>query len=221
MPIVNITTKRIDVEGTPIIGTPITGTPIGLWRMVGAEFVDLVSGLAVPNSNISNLASPLGGVSVKLDGAVILRAPNSPAFHLSAPFTVQFWINRVSASGRATMLSIGHYTNGLLFRNDGLDDIYLNGVGINTPILFPNGAGWKHVALCCDLSSQYVYVNGALRYASAIKATSINPQGLGVLFGRSAHSMTEYTIGAMDEVLISTGLMYSSNFTPPTKRFDI
>ena len=157
--------------------------------------------------------------SLSVSGAGLFRVAHSSQLNLSGPFTVEAWIKPNATTtmqqviGRPT--STGEY---YLTANQEWPQLYVvNGSGqsdfvIGTPASIVAGQ-WQHLAGVFDGTQLRVYVNGVLR---ATKGTTVGAgSGTGelTLDGYPTGNWAMFS-GLIDEVRISSGALYTSNFTP-------
>lgn len=194
----------------------------GLWKFDGQSFND--------SSANANHAAPQGGASfstqtptpsdhsVNMNGAGVVRVPHSTSIDINGPITLETWFKLNNTSGGTQLISRQTGTGAyFLISNAGMPQLYLSNssgysdFAICAPIV--NAGEWHHMAGVFDGSQMRVYLNGAL---CAAKNTGIVPGGgTGELTLGGFKDGTSATLdGSMDEVRISAGALYTSNFTP-------
>ena len=142
---------------------------------------------------------------IKPNGAIVLFG--------SQPFTLCFWAkdgdgNGSFANANPFVLSKGAY---FLFRNEPPFDNW-----IFVPVSFSSYTyNWIHIAIVADGSRIKGYLNGVQQFSiphpnwpSENSLLEFGPVGFGV-----------YNSGTLDEVLLYSEALWTSNFTPPTAPF--
>ena len=151
----------------------------------------------------------------KFGQAINMLAGNGATFPLAAPLTtgtIQFWINKASApSGLQVILSgsttggyIGITSAGVITWSSGM---LTGGTNVCT-------GSWVHVALTYTGTTEKLYINGVLdtTVSSAYDGTLINPLNLGTNYNGGGSYLFN---GAIDDLAISSTMVYTANFTPP------
>lgn len=185
--------------------------------MSGTRFVDEVTGSSIENVQSFDGLVPSGN-SLYTTGSKVLQSPSHANFILPETFTISFNFKMYAKGSRATLLSLGHYTNGVLIRNDGLDDLYFNGIG-SSPGKLADIEKKTHVAICRNGTTANIWKDGSLFRTVNCPSGKYNTTGTGPLFGRSAHSSGEYSESSIDEFIITNNVLWSAPFTPPTSRY--
>lgn len=190
----------------------------------GTTFTDSSSNpkTVTPTSATTSTAqSKFGGASLAISGSgQYLTVTDSTDFEIGTnDFTLEAWVYISSFSpALQTILNIGSYTTGILFRLQS-DRItaYVLGVQKTFSCTVPTGA-WVHCALCRSSGVLRAFLNG-VQAGSDIATTSSVPHAA-IIIGKSAHSSAEYINGYLDEIAVFVGeAKYISNFTPPVGEF--
>ena len=147
----------------------------------------------------------------------------------SGDFTIEMWVYPLDFTNWRTLISIGVYNDGLLWRmGPGGDQLYINGVGYTGQNNNWNwGASsvplnkWSHLALVRNNGTVKVYINGTESFStSGGPAASDLGSSRDVYIGTCKHSYgSEIFNGYIDEVRITKGIgtaRYSSNFDVKT-----
>jgi len=141
-------------------------------------------------------------------------------------FTIEMWVYPLDNSDWRTLISIGTYNNGLLWRmgTSSNGQLYINGVGYEGLTNNWNwGAStvllnqWSHLALVRYNGTVKTYINGAQSFSvSGGAAASDLGSSRSVYIGTGAHTIgNEIFNGYIDELRITKGIggaRYPSNF---------
>ncbi len=165
-----------------------------------------------------------GPNSLSVNGSsAYAEVPNSSSINIAGPLTMEAWIKLPAVS--TTLQPILDHSPSL--GNEGGYDMYVTETGkarmdifyypsyqylIGATTLTANV--WHHIAGVYDGSQLRLYVDGQLDGSVNLSSpmTSTNVQ---LRIGRNNYLYTPiYFNGLIDEVRISTGALYSSNFTP-------
>ncbi len=169
----------------------------------------------------STAQSKFGGASLVISGSgQYLTVTDSTDFEIGTDdFTLEAWVYISSFSpSLQTILNIGSYTTGILFRlQSNRIEAYVLGVQKTFSCTVPTGA-WVHCALCRSSGVLRAFLNG-VQVGSDIATTSSIPHAA-LIIGKSAHNAGEYINGYLDEVTVVVGEgKYVGNFTPATSEF--
>jgi hypothetical protein len=142
-------------------------------------------------------------------------------------FTIEFWLYMISEGSTQGIISIGDYTNGILFRHQAsTNSFYINGTSYNwysstnCPI-----SQWNHIAITRENGNFSIYVNGfkiLSGYNNADLGATRN-----VTIGASSHSTAEGLNGHIDSlriikgVALYTGQSFVIPSSPPSKNATI
>jgi hypothetical protein len=138
-------------------------------------------------------------------------------------FTIEFWLYMISEGGTQGIISIGDYTNGILFRHQPTtDSFYINGTSYNwysstnCPI-----SQWNHIAITRENGNFSVYVNG-FKILSGYNNSDLGSTR-NVTIGASSHNTGEGLNGYIDSlriikgVALYTGQSFVLPSSPPSK----
>lgn len=181
------------------------------------------------NTVISTAQSKFGGTSAYFDGSGdYLIVPGSVDFDLySGGNTVELWIYFMSTANTPHIISIGKNADN---RNtlwlDGsklkfttaISGVYRTIINSTTTI---STATWYHIALVKDLSTLYLFINGALDCSVSGGLFLVGGSPL-VHIGHQAFNSTasDYLKGYIDDLRITKGVArYTANFTPPASSY--
>jgi hypothetical protein len=200
----------------------------GLWKFDGQKLNDFSGNgaQAVAQGNIAYSAEvpALALRSLALDGASgQMKVAHSQSLDVQGPFTVETWFRITDNDQNQYLVSCLTPTGGyILMANDGMPQLYVtNAAGqsdfaIEWPPVISFGQ-WQHMAGVFDGSQLRVYLNGQL---VAAKNTTIGPGS----FAGSLLSVGGYQTGTaamvqgqVDEVRVSAGALYTTNFTPAAR----
>jgi Tol biopolymer transport system component len=171
--------------------------------------------------------------SMSFDGTnSFVEVPNSASLNITGPFTIEAWfkVNELAAGYQSIVARFG-----LAPDNDGGYLLYLTSTGKPLFATLRNGGDWDtitggttvttdvwhHVAGVFDGTQMRVYLDGALDGSkSSTFAPVSGTRNLAIGGAGPNHDGTIYRAyhnfnGLIDEVRISTGVLYTSNFTPP------
>jgi hypothetical protein len=142
-------------------------------------------------------------------------------------FTIEFWLYMISEGSTQGIISIGDYTNGILFRHQSsTDSFYINGTSYNwysstnCPI-----SQWNHIAITRENGNFSIYVNGFKILSGSNNADLGATRN--VTIGASSHSTTEGLNGYIDGlriikgVALYTGQSFVVPSSPPSKNATI
>jgi len=177
---------------------------------------------------ISTAQSKFGGASGYFDGnGDYLSFSSSSLFNLySTSFTIEAWIY-LQGSGDRHILGYHNTAGGDFW------DVYINSSG-NVVFRYNSNSGvltstatitndaWTHLAVVCNGSNSYIYLDGvaAGSVASAILAAN-GSYVLAVGANLYGGAYWNYFNGYIDELRITkNAARYTGNFTPPAAAFD-
>lgn len=187
-------------------------------------------------ASISTSKSRFGGASLFLSGRADYALNGggpyaSIASHTdfgfgSGDFTIEMWVYPLDFTNWRTLISIGAYNDGLLWRmGPGGDQLYINGVGYTGQNNNWNwGASsvplnkWSHLALVRNNGSVKVYINGSesLSLSGGAVASDLG-SSRDVYIGTGKHGYgSEIFNGYLDEIRITKGVgaaRYTGNFS--------
>ncbi len=132
--------------------------------------------------------------------------------------TVEFWINSNTTQSASPIIfgSNNNYTliiNGTCFGfNTGNSDCY----GVNTSAL--SSGVWHHIAAVfvnASPSSNTLYIDGVQQSLSQLVGTPISSRVMTTTLRFGGASASNYWRGLMDDIRVTNGVRYTSNFTPP------
>lgn len=224
-----------DVTNAEVLPPPPAFTVSLLLHMDGADasttFTDSsANALTVtPYSGavISTAQSMFGGASGYFDSASAgyLLTADLPEFGFgTGDFAIEMWVQLTASGGRYGVLSVGDYTNGILWRlKDVGGSLYLAGnlmpwLTTNNPSGVPEDGMWHHIALTREGTMVRGFIDGAIdfeAYAGVIDLGASRP----LMVGCGSHDLTttESYRGYIDNVKITKGAaVYTAAFTPST-----
>lgn len=173
---------------------------------------------AYGDAAVDGTLSKWGAGSLLLDGdGDYVEVESSSAFAFST-FTVEAWIYVISwpqycwlvdfRDGGAFTLGFG---SGKFYPYVGnVDSAQTSGTAI------PTGE-WVHVAFVYDGTSVKCYKNGVLSYT--LNDADASQSANGPKIGSNSSGGGEFFHGRIDDLRISSNVVYSGNFTPPTEPF--
>jgi YD repeat-containing protein len=200
----------------------------GLWKFDGQSLQDssgnnnnstFVGGAAYAGDN----PDYTGAVdnSASFDGATArVSVPYSTSLDIAGPYTVETWFKITDDDQMKYLVSTGTTTGGLvLLANDGAPGLYqTNSAGVGDFAMASPGAifgAWHHMAGVFDGTQIRVYLDGTL---VASKNTAVTPGSFTgstlSIGGFQSGSVPTLVNGLMDEVRLSSGALYTTNFTP-------
>lgn len=187
------------------------------------------SGTVYGTAKISTAQSKFDNSSGYFDSSQdYVQYPTNAAFGFgTGSFTIEFWLYMISEGGTQGIISIGDYTNGILFRHQPTtDSFYINGISYNwysstnCPI-----SQWNHIAITRENGNFSIYVNGfkiLSGYNNADLGATRN-----VTIGASSHNTGEGLNGYIDSLRVTKGsaLYTGQSFvlpnSPPSKNATI
>ena len=187
------------------------------------------TGTVYETAKISTAQSKFDGSSGYFDssGDYIQYSTNTAFGFGTGSFTIEFWLYMISEGGTQGIISIGDYTNGILFRHQPTtDSFYINGTSYNwysstnCPI-----SQWNHIAITRENGNFSIYVNG-FKILSGYNNSDLGATR-NVTIGASSHSTTEGLNGYVDSLRITKGVaLYTGQSfvlpsSPPSKNATI
>jgi YD repeat-containing protein len=200
----------------------------GLWKFDGQTLQDssgnnnnstFVGGAAYASDN----PDYTGAVdnSASFDGSTArISVPYNSTLDITGPYTVETWFKITDDDQMKYLVSTGTTTGGfVLLANDGAPGLYqTNSAGVGDFAIAPQGAifgAWHHMAGVFDGTQIRVYLDGTL---VAAKNTSVTPGSFAgstlSIGGYQGGNVPTLINGLMDEVRLSSGALYTANFTP-------
>jgi hypothetical protein len=134
-------------------------------------------------------------------------------------FTVEFWVNFNSLSGRQDILWVGTSTRlGILYNLNANELTYyaINESAITANPSFSTNT-WYHVALSRYNGSTKLFVNGT--QLGSTYSDSKNYDESILYIGRDSGAASSWFNGYLDNIRITKAGRYTSNFTAPTENF--
>lgn len=165
-------------------------------------------------ATISTLRSRFGGGSLYLNnGAYVSVADHTDFGFGTGDFTIELWVYAYENVNWRTLIEVGTYSSGLLWRmGTGGDNLYINNSQYNwNPGNVPINS-WTHLALVRSSGTVKVFINGneSLSISNGSDLGSSKPVFIG---GRNGGGETFN--GFIDEIRVTKGISssrYSSNF---------
>jgi hypothetical protein len=187
-------------------------------------------------ASVSTLKSRFGGASLFLNGRTdhgwtfggpyAYVASNTDFGFGTGDFTIEMWIYPLDLMNWRTLISVGSYTNGILWRmGPSTDQLYINYTSYNQT--WDWGASsiplhsWSHIALVRNNGVIKTYINGTetLSISGGAAASDLG-SSREVHIGTGGHGPgSEIFNGYIDEVRITKGIgsaKYTSNFDVKT-----
>lgn len=184
----------------------------------------VVDSSASPHTLVSNGVTlstaqrKFGGTSGLFNGGATVSGTASGDYGLPGDFTVEAWVWMAEVRSYQTLLNIGSYVSGAMFRiNGGSLEVLIAGSGATWPVTLTAGQ-WYHVAWTRASGVVRAWLDGTPLGDPLVRANSIPP--LDILIGTSAHNAGEYLNGYLDEFRITRDVArYAEAFTPPAAAF--
>lgn len=177
------------------------------------------SGIILDNNNISVYSSSYTG------SMALLNSNASDAFSLASNFTIEAWVYISNpAVQNQTIIGLGNQTNnGRIYYNYNgnmtfsficeTNTIATNVINSNQTV-YPYS--WTHVAVTRNSSTITIYVDG-IGTSLTNSNYAANFTQTGISFGRiNPYQDSDFFYGLLSRVNMSTSVLYSSNFIPPT-----
>lgn len=221
-----------NVEITP--PAPPSGAVSILLHMDGADasttFTDssanALTVTATGGTTISTSQSKFGGASAYFTGNPIsyLTTEDSALFGFgTGDFTIEMWVQLVAGSGRFGALSIGDYTNGILWRMVPIGgQLFFAGTALNwftaNPAGVPIDGAWHHVAVTRQGTMARGFLDGGLDFETDVGVIDLGASRV-LMIGCGSHELNDYEAfsGYIDNVKITKGeAIYTAAFTPST-----
>ena len=221
-----------NVEITP--PAPSSGAVSILLHMDGADasttFTDSSANALTVTANggatISTSQSKFGGASAYFTGNPVsyLTTEDSPLFGFgTGDFTIEMWVQLVAGSGRFGALSIGDYTNGILWRMVPIGgQLFFAGTALNwftaNPAGVPIDGAWHHVAVTRQGTMARGFLDGGLDFETDVGVIDLGASRV-LMIGCGSHELNDYEAfsGYIDNVKITKGeAIYTAAFTPST-----
>jgi hypothetical protein len=167
-------------------------------------------------ASISTTRSRFGGGSLVLNGSnQYASIPDNTDFGFgTGDFTIELWVYPLDNSNRRTLVEIGNYTDGILWRmGPGSDQLWINNVywdwgSSNVPL-----NTWNHLALVRNNGTVKTYINGSESFS--VSAPGNLGSSKAVFLGGRTNG-TETFNGHLDEIRITKGIgsaRYLGNFS--------
>lgn len=200
----------------------VPGTTLGLWRFDDQTANDssgngnhgVFRNGAVPDPNHPEYGS------LALDGVSgYFEVPDSSSLKVANRITLSAWIKTTSNSLLQQILVHGGTTGvyGLKLLANGRLKMSITGGGVADTMtgnsVIPAGV-WTHVAAVYDGSQMSLYVNGALDNSKP-SSVGLSADASTLRIGAASDGTALFS-GNIDEVLVSSKVVYSGNFTPAT-----
>jgi len=205
-----------------------TATTILMPLTTASGFTDTVGGheiTVIGSPTISTADSKFGAGALLVSEGNYLRIASTPTLDLSGnvPFTFECWINRLSdlggynGDGVLSMRTAGVYcplvikTETTYIGNSALNEWnnYVAGTGVALGV-------WTHYALVGDGTNIKVYTNGVLQSTVAHQSWASANNFLNIGYDADGGSNAY-----INDVRVSSGVVYSGNFTPPSSPFTV
>ena len=219
-------------QGTTLLGQDTTAPYTFVWNNVPAASYALTA-KATDDLNATTISSAITVTviaagnyhSVSLNGTTAyLDAPHSSSLNITGAVTIEAWVKlNTTAGSTRTILQKAEW-----YGTEGGYELSVNGEGkvrldtYNTPTQYNGLVGttplsanvWHHVAGVNDGTQQRVYVDGLLD-GTAAATVPLSSTTHDLLIGRISYPYDiRWFQGLLDEVRVSTGAIYTSNFTP-------
>ena len=178
--------------------------------------------LAAQDNTAGELPNVLPPYSTSLNGTdARLTVPHSRMLNLPGAFTLEAWLKPATLAGRQVVVArlqdgAGSAGYGLRLEADRAtlslcaDQARCVEVASETPLM-PNA--WQHVAAVYDGSELRIYINGHIAGRRSTRALAAPSFKAPLTIGGHANGAAMYH-GLLDEIRLSTGAAYASNFTP-------
>jgi hypothetical protein len=185
-------------------------------------------------ASISTSKRRFGGGSLVLNGSgQYASIPESTDFGFgTGDFTIEMWVYPLDNNNGKTLISIGRYDSGLLWKmGTGGDELYTNGIYTSWGSSSVPLNRWSHLALVRNSGTIKVFINGTESSVLSLGGGYTNgdvrtahASNLGssrdVYIGTPKHNIGNETFnGYIDEIRITKGIgtaRYSSNFDVKT-----
>lgn len=207
-----------------------TATTILMPLTTASGFTDTVGGheiTVIGSPTISTVQSKFGAGALLVSNGNYLRIASTPTLNMSgnAPFTFECWLYIISdaegyqGDGILSMRTLGVYcplvmkTATAYIGNADLTDWHttgLAGTGVTTGV-------WMHYAVVCDGTNIKAYRDGVLTGSTYTHPSWPSTNNfLNIGFDPDGYSNTY-----INDVRVSSGVVYSGNFTPPSSPFTV
>ena len=179
---------------------------------------------ATGGTTISTSQGVSGGSSAYFTGNPVsyLTTDDSPLFGFgTGDFTIEMWVQLVAGSGRFGALSIGDYTNGILWRMAPIGgQLFFAGTLLNWFTAHPAGVpidgAWHHVAVTRQGTMARGFLDGGLDFETDVGVIDLGASRV-LMIGCGSHELNDYEAfsGYIDNVKITKGeAVYTAAFTP-------
>ena len=193
------------------------------------------------NTTIANSATTRSETKTKFGNySAYFTADNSAYLSLQLPSeakTISFWFYCTSsnmsgsyptlfssqsygdAGGTYVHIDDGSYSSYPVYRSNSSNSLSNNGTYGSTLI---SRNEWHHFAYSTDGSNHYYFLDGILQ-ATVIQSSpnTLTKLFFGGLMGSSSMIYGCYYTGYIDEILICSETLYTSDFTPPTEAYSV
>lgn len=184
---------------------------------------------AVLRNNISKFGNSSLFLSGRSDyapnggGPYIYTASDTDFGFGTGDFTVEMWVYPLDNNNWRTLVSIGQYNDGLLWRmGSSGDQLYFNGTNWSWGASNVSLNTWSHLALVRNNGTVKVYINGNQSFSNSDGPAASNlGSSREVYIGSGKHSYgSEIFNGYIDDVRIAKGIArYTANFSVPFTAF--
>ncbi len=173
------------------------------------------------NAVIQEGSSRAGDAALKLDGSGdFVSVEHSPDFEFgTGDWTVDFWVKLDRQDAEYAIVNKGTHLNGgiMMNRHAGINrwDLMLAGNNILSVNTAMQTGQWHHVALVRNGAAIRFFQDGVQAGGLAVGAMNVNNQG--TLFLGSNQGSIQFLPGQIDQLRMSRGARWTSNFAPPVE----
>ena len=228
-----------NILGQPILSVPfavnvdIIDPTFGLTSTGSTSYPTAKTAYPAGTAQINTAQSKFGGASGRFSGsyANYLYYADSSDWNLGSSFTIDFWMRYDTFLANTSYIVYSQYgdANNYIFMFDYYDGSYncwqFNAIvaGTGAPsfqgcVAIPHAGSWNHIALVRNGASWAFYENGTVNFYSVFNS------------GTGSETLPDINAGLglfpvvdawADEFRLSNGIArWTSNFTPPTARYD-
>lgn len=163
-----------------------------------------------------------GAASAYFNGSSSLETPSNSNLNLSGVFTVEGWYYASTTPSYHTVIELGLYTNGIMFRPG---DSNNGGMWIQGSQVVHGGTitqatnTWYHFAIVRDSSNNIaLFVNGTRIWSASNYTSNINSGGDPIKVGGSRHTSGQFFTGYIGSIHVLKGTnLYNPTSTTITR----
>jgi hypothetical protein len=159
-----------------------------------------------------------------------IQIPDSEFFNYTGDFTIEFWMNPISAAPATTgriyshqQASVGAFLIAQQSSTGFLRNTITNSAGTTLlqqdTTVAPSAGVWTHVAYVRFGNVFTFYINGVANISTTAAITISNMTNAVAIGANISSTPTSFYNGYLDDYRVTRAARYTANFTPPTRLF--